>query len=76
MLRETLLIEPATQDDRYAQERLREMHELIELLTNWMDEIHDLPPRTLVRLLKLGRRIQNLLDRRRKTRHSKQPTDL
>jgi len=76
MLRETLLVEPATANDRYAQERLREMHELIELLTNWMDEIHDLPPRTLVRLLKLGRRIQGLLDRRRKTRQSKQSTDL
>ncbi len=76
MLRETLMIEPTTADDRYAQERLREMHELIELLTNWMDEIHELPPRTLVRLLKLGRRIQNLLDRRRKTRNPQQSTDL
>ena len=36
MLRETLMIEPTTENDRYAQERLREMHELIELLTNWI----------------------------------------
>ena len=75
MLRETLMVEPTTDDDRYAQERLREMHELIELLTNWMDEIHDLPPRTLIRLLKLGRRIQSLLDKRRKTRNSTQSND-
>ena len=76
MLRETLMAEPTTADDRYAQERLREMHELIEMLTNWMDEIYSLPPRNLVRLLKLGRRIQNLLDRRRKSRHPEQSTDL
>lgn len=76
MLRETLMIEPTTENDRYAQERLREMHELVELLTNWIGEIHDLPPRTLVRMLKLGRRIQNLLDGRRKSRDSRQPTNL
>ncbi len=65
MLRETLMIEPASKGDRYAQERLREMYDLIELFTNWIDEVHDLPPRTLLRLLKLGRRIQKLLDTRR-----------
>ena len=76
MLRDTLMVEPATDDDRYAQQRIREMHEIIELLTNWMDEVRELPPRTLIRLLKLGRRIQNLLDKRRKTRDPKQSTGL
>ncbi len=61
MLRETLMAEPATKEDRYAQQRLQEMYELIELLTNWIDEIHDMPPRSLVRMLKLGRRINSLL---------------
>ena len=65
MLRETLMIEPASAGDRYARERLREMYDLVELFTNWIDEVHDLPPRTLLRLLKLGRRIQKLLDSRR-----------
>lgn len=67
MLRESLMVEARTEEDRYAQERLREMYELIELLTNWIHEIHDLPPRTLIRMLKLGRRIQKLLDRGRKS---------
>ena len=61
MLRETLMTDPATEEDRYAQQRLQEMYELIELLTNWIDEIHDMPPRSLVRMLKLGRRINSLL---------------
>ena len=65
MLRESLMVEARTEEDRYAQERLREMYELIEMLTNWIHEIHDLPPRTLIRLLKLGRRIQKLIDRGR-----------
>ena len=37
MLRETLMTDPATEEDRYAQQRLQEMYELIELLTNWID---------------------------------------
>ena len=65
MLRESLMVEARTQEDRYAQERLREMYDLIEMLTNWIHEIHDLPPRTLIRMLKLGRRIQKLIDRGR-----------
>ncbi len=74
MLRETLMIEPASESDRYAQERLREMYDLVELFTNWIDEVHELPPRTLLRLLKLGRRIQKLLDTRRGKKSADKPT--
>lgn len=66
MLRDTLLAEPISETDRYAQERMREMHDLIELLNNWVDEMNGLPPKTLVRLLKLGRKIKQLLGPRRK----------
>jgi DNA-binding transcriptional regulator GbsR (MarR family) len=65
MLRDTLLAEPTSDQDRYAQERLREMHDLIEMLNNWVDDMNGLPPKTLMRLLKLGRRIQKLLEPRR-----------
>ena len=54
------------ENDRYAQERMREMHDLIELLNNWVEEMNGLPPKTLIRLLKLGRRIKQLLDPRKK----------
>ena len=67
LLRETLMTSPSTDADRYAEARLEAMYELIELLTNWMTEVQSLPPRTLLRLLKLGRRIQGLVDSRRKT---------
>ena len=66
MLRDTLLEDPISEKDRYAQERMREMHDLIELLNNWVDEMNGLPPKTLMRLLKLGRKIKQLLDPRRK----------
>ena len=66
MLRESLMTEPTSKDDLYAQERLREMHDLIEMLNNWVDDMHGLPPKTLMRLLKLGRKIQKFLEPRRK----------
>ena len=71
MLRDTLLAEPTSEDDRYAQERMREMHDLIELLNNWVNEMNGLPPKTFMRLLKLGRKIKQLLDLREK----KDPTE-
>lgn len=62
MLRDTLLEQPTSEQDRYAQERIQEMHNLIELLNNWVDEMNALPPKTLLRVLKLGNRIKRLLD--------------
>ncbi len=61
MLRETLMAVPTSENDRYAEERLREMHDLIEMLNNWVDDMNSLPKRTLIRLLKLGRKIRKLL---------------
>lgn len=66
MLRETLMADPSSDEDRYAQARMQEMHDLIELLNNWVDEMNGLPSKTLVRMLKLGRRIRQVLDPRRK----------
>ena len=70
MLRETLMTEAQSEDDRYAQERLQEMHDLIEMLNNWVDDMHRLPPKTLMRLLKLGRKIQKFLEPRGKKQTS------
>jgi len=66
MLRESLMNEATSDSDRYAQERLQEMHDLIEMLNNWVDDMNGLPPKTLMRLLGLGRRIQKLLEPRSK----------
>jgi DNA-binding transcriptional regulator GbsR (MarR family) len=61
MLRDNLLVEPTSDEDRYAQARMQEMHDLIELLDNWVDEMNGLPSKTLMRLLRLGRKIRQRL---------------
>lgn len=61
MLRDTLMEEPASPRERHAQGRMREMHELIELLVGWADDVQTLDNRSLTQLLTLGAGVSKLL---------------
>lgn len=61
-LRNLLIERPANSEEEYAQQRMREMHELIEMLTLWTSEIQRLDSAKLGKLLKLGRNIGKVLD--------------
>ncbi|MFD4835955.1 GbsR/MarR family transcriptional regulator [Achromobacter sp. NPDC058515] len=61
LLRDTLLAPPSGPDEAYAQHRMTEMLELIELSTGWFDEVQRLPPETLQSLMKLGSKVQKVL---------------
>jgi DNA-binding transcriptional regulator GbsR (MarR family) len=62
MLRDALLETPATEADRVAQERMREMYNLIELSSSWFDDVQRLSPETLASLMKMGSTVKKLLD--------------
>jgi DNA-binding transcriptional regulator GbsR (MarR family) len=62
MLRNALLETPSTDDDRLVLERLRGMHDLIELMTTWFDDVQRLDVQTLGKLMKMGAQVQRLLD--------------
>lgn len=62
VLREILMQEPSGEDELYAQERMAEMHGLIERLTNWYDDIKRLETDRLATLLSLGSKITKLLE--------------
>ncbi|RMH94508.1 GbsR/MarR family transcriptional regulator [Lysobacter pythonis] len=62
VLRAALLESPEAADDRHAQTRMREMHELIELATGWFDELQRMDRERLVELMQLGRKVGKLLD--------------
>lgn len=62
MLRDALLESPASPEDKVAQARMREMYDLIELVTGWFGDIQKLEPSTLVQLMKMGSRITKLLE--------------
>ena len=62
MLRDALLETPTNDADRVAQQRLREMYDLIELSSAWFDDVQRLSPETLASLMKMGSTVKKLLD--------------
>lgn len=60
MLRSVIMEQPTSDVERYAQSRMQEMHDLIEMLTKWYMEMRTMEPRRLVSLLKMGEKIYTL----------------
>jgi DNA-binding transcriptional regulator GbsR (MarR family) len=62
MLRELLMLSPGSEPERHAQDRMREMHELIELMTGWYADVQKLETERLIQLLSLGSKVVKVLD--------------
>ncbi len=62
MLRNAILEEPTTPEDRFAQGRMKGMHDLIELMTTWFDDVQRMDATTLAQLMKMGSKVQRLLE--------------
>ncbi len=62
MLRNALLETPTTDEDRIAQQRMKGMHDLITLMTTWFEDIQRLDQQTLAQLMKMGSKVQRLLE--------------
>ena len=62
MLRMALLEQPGTAAERHAQQRKREMHELIDRLMTWFDEVQKLAPETAMQLMGMGATVSKVLD--------------
>ena len=61
MLRDALLSQPEGASEQYAQQRMREMHDLIELATQWFDDIQRMPSEDVRQLMQLGGAVQKLI---------------
>ncbi len=62
MLRNALMEEAGSEEDRVAQERMRDMHDLIEMLTTWFDDVQRMDAKTLAQLMRMGSKVQKLLE--------------
>jgi DNA-binding transcriptional regulator GbsR (MarR family) len=62
MLRELLMRRPDSEAERHAQGRMRDMHELIELMTGWYADVQRLETDRLIQLLSLGSKVVKVLD--------------
>ena len=62
MLRTALLAEAGNDADRHAQERMRQMHELIDRLLTWFDDVQKLSPETALQLMGMGSAVTRVLE--------------
>ena len=67
MLRAAMMEEASTDEERYAQQRMRDMHELIDKLMSWFDDVQRLSPETAMQLMGMGSEGQDY--RTRQVRH-------
>lgn len=62
VLRDLLLEEPSNSSEKYAQERMQEIHDLLEMVSRWSLELQSLSPEKLRMLMKLGAGVTKVLD--------------
>lgn len=62
LLRVALLETTDSPEDKHAQQRMREMYELMELVTGWFAEVRKLSPDTLKSLMSLGGKVGKVLE--------------
>ena len=72
MLRDILLDEPANESERYAQQQLQQIHDLLETITKWTQELQHMSPEKLTTLMKLGSGVGKVLDMKDKLLPGKQ----
>jgi DNA-binding transcriptional regulator GbsR (MarR family) len=62
LLRDILLDTPANDQEQHAQDKLKEVHDLLEGITKWSSELQRLSPEKLDTLMKLGSGVGKVLD--------------
>lgn len=62
LLRDNLLDEPGNQQEQFAQDKMHEIHDLLETITNWASELQNMSPAKLNTLMKLGAGVSKVID--------------
>jgi DNA-binding transcriptional regulator GbsR (MarR family) len=62
MLREAVMEPVSDAQDQHAQQRMQQMHDVIELVTGWFSEVQGMDQATLTGLMKMGSRVKKVLD--------------
>lgn len=62
LLRDLLLASPEAEADGHAQQKMRELHDLLEAFTTWCGELQRMQPDNLKRLMRLGAGVGKVLE--------------
>lgn len=66
VLRDLLMEDAANPSEKYAQERMQEIHDLLEMVARWSTELQSMNPEKLRTLMKLGSGVGKVLDMKSK----------
>jgi len=66
MLRSVIMETPSSKEEKHAQEKMEDMHELIDMLTTWYEEMQKMETERLVNLLKMGSKVYKLYEMKNK----------
>jgi DNA-binding transcriptional regulator GbsR (MarR family) len=73
MLRDALMEQPSVAEDIHAQERMKQMHGFIELMTDWLDDVQKMDSATLASLMQMGSKVQKLLEMKDRVKNAFTP---
>ncbi len=62
LLRDNLLDEPTNSKEQFAHQQMREIHDLLETITQWAAELQSMSPDKLNTLMKLGASVSKVID--------------
>jgi len=62
VLRDLLMDEPGNDNEAHAQAKMREIHDLLEMVTDWSQELQKMKPEKVRTLMKLGAGVGKVLD--------------
>ncbi|GLS26526.1 GbsR/MarR family transcriptional regulator [Marinibactrum halimedae] len=62
LLRDLLLKDTNSTKEEYARQKIRDIHDLLEMITDWSGELQSMEPASLKRLMKLGSGVSKVLD--------------
>ncbi len=75
LLRDLLMNEASNESDTYAQQKMREIHDLLEMVTAWSRELQEMKPEKLATLMKLGAGVSKVIDLKDRLLAKDQPVE-
>jgi DNA-binding transcriptional regulator GbsR (MarR family) len=62
MLRSVIMENPSSEEEKHAKVKMEEMHDLVDMLSGWYEEMQEMETERLVRLLTMGSKVYRLYD--------------
>jgi DNA-binding transcriptional regulator GbsR (MarR family) len=63
MLRNSLLQTPSNSNEKHTHKKIKEMHDFMEIMSCWFDDVNKMNSDTLMKIMKMGSKIQKFINK-------------